>query len=144
MRHESSCPISNPEINGAAFRVVDAQVDQDDTIWYPITPVRTSRRFTDSSVSSWMSGSLASRYAPPVSRLKNRRIVFVDVLSTGGKLYTTEKKNSSKAHEEENNVKGVVGESRVERESGVHLRMEATRSSSAMENACVIAIEPFG
>ncbi len=36
------------------------------------------------------------------------------------------------------------GRGRGRRNSGGHLRTETTRSSSSMENACVIAIEPRG
>jgi hypothetical protein len=52
-RHPPQLPIH--KINSIAFRVVDAQVDQDDhksTIWSSMTSARTSSRFTDSSVSS--------------------------------------------------------------------------------------------
>jgi hypothetical protein len=55
------------------------------------------------------------------------------------------KKNSSKSHKnKKTKIEGVVGANRVEGESGVHLRTETTRSSSSIENACVISIEPFG
>ena len=110
-----------------------------------MTSAHTSRRFTDSSVSSWMSGSAASGCAPPVSRLINRRIVFDAMLSTGGKLYINgKKKRTAKAiRKTKTTFKEVVVANRVERESGDHLRTE-TRTSSSMENACVIAIESFG
>jgi hypothetical protein len=39
-----------------------------------------------------MPGSVVSRCASPVSRLINRRTVFVPVLLTSGKLYINEKK----------------------------------------------------
>jgi len=66
----------------------------------------------------------------------NLRIVFVGSSSTRGKLAL------GKGKKEERKLKGS---GRVKsREFGVHLRTETTRSSSSMENACVIAIEPRG
>ena len=66
------------EVNGVAYRVEDAQVDQDEHDL--INDIRSYIKESSlKALSSWMTGSLAL----PVSRLK----ILVVMLSTGGTVH---------------------------------------------------------